>query len=59
MIDQKYQCTCSPAVDSGIDKYDLDLRFRPCHRQKVDNAKHCDTVKEWNCQSEENLVLFL
>ena len=35
------------------DKYDLDLRFRLCHQQKIASAKHCVTFQNWNDQNSE------
>ena len=44
-----------PAVDSGVDKYNLYLRIRPRHRQQGSNAKYCDNFKAWDCQNEEKI----
>ena len=38
-------------VDSNPDKYDLDLRFRPRHREAVAKAKNCELFKEWDNQT--------
>ena len=34
-----------PSVSCDTDKYDLDLRFRPRHREHIASAHHCDTFK--------------
>ena len=38
-------------IDSNPDKYDLDLRFRPRHREAVAKAKNCELFKEWDNQT--------
>ena len=35
------------------DKYDLDLRFRPRHQNKIAAARNCDTFRNWNNQNCE------
>ena len=35
------------------DKYDLELRFRPRHREHIAAAKQCDTFKLWNDQTQD------
>ena len=42
-----------PSVSCVTDKYDLDLRFRPHHREYIASARHCDTFKLWNDQTQE------
>ena len=38
-------------VDLNSDKYDLDLRFRPRHREAVAKAKNCELFKQWDNQT--------
>ena len=33
------------------DKYDLELRFKPKHRNAINSAKNNDTFKAWECQN--------
>ena len=33
---------------SDPDKYELDLRFHPGHRLRVQEAKHCNTFQMWH-----------
>ena len=35
------------------DKYDLELRFKPKHRQCITESKTCDTFKKWDQQTED------
>ena len=35
------------------DKYDLELRFKPKYRQRVSEAKHIGTFKNWDNQMED------
>ena len=35
------------------DKYDLELRFKPKHRQCISQAKSCNTFKVWDQQMED------
>ena len=35
------------------DKYDLELRFKPKYRQRVSEAKHIATLKNWDKQMED------
>ena len=43
-----------PDKDVNIqDKYELDLRFRSQHRQKVASAKNCDTFKLWDLHNKD------
>ena len=35
------------------DKYDLELRFKPKHRQRISEAKSCNTFKIWDQQMED------
>ena len=46
----QHRCTFPPGQE---DKYDLDLRFRPRHQQKIASAKHCVTFQNWNDQNCE------
>ena len=39
------------SVDSNSDKNDLDLRFRPRHREAVAKAQNCKLFKEWDSQT--------
>ena len=41
------------SVDSNPDKYDLDLRFRPRHREAVAKAKNCKLFKDWDKQTSD------
>ena len=40
-------------VDDRGDKYDLDLRFRPRHREKIMAAQDCVTFQNWDAQHSE------
>ena len=40
-------------VDDKGDKYDLDLRFRPRHRDKIEAAQDCVTFQNWDAQNSE------
>ena len=44
---------CRPVGPSQGDKYDLDLRFRPRHQNKIAAAKDCSTFRNWNSQNCE------
>ena len=45
--------TCDYAIDQcNSDKYQLDLRFRPRHRQNIAKAKNVDIFKQWDGQLE-------
>ena len=35
------------------DKYDLELRFKPKHRQRITESKTCNTFKKWDQQTED------
>ena len=35
------------------DKYDLELRFKPKHRQRITDSKTCNTFKKWDQQVED------
>ena len=37
--------------DSNPEKYDLDLRFRPRHRESIAKAKQCELFKDWDKQT--------
>ena len=41
------------SVDLNCDKYDLDLRFRPRHREAVAKAKNCKSFKDWDSQTSD------
>ena len=41
------------SVDLNCDKYDLDLRFRPRHREAVGKAKYCKSFKDWDSQTSD------
>ena len=41
------------SVSSTTDKYELDLQFRPRHREKTSSARNCNTFKLWNSQTED------
>ena len=36
-----------------LDKYELDLRFRPRHRHKIQEAKNCQIFKLWDSQTQD------
>ena len=38
---------------SDSDKYALDLRFRPCHRLRIQEAKNCRVFKLWDDQMSD------
>ena len=40
-------------TDGQNDKYDLDLRFRPRHRDKIVTAQDCVTFQKWDSQNSE------
>ena len=40
-------------TSSDPDKYELDLRFRPRHRQKIHEANGCDIFKLWDSQTQD------
>ena len=42
-----------PVSSGQVDKYDLDLRFRPRHQSKIACAKDCVTFQKWNDQNCE------
>ena len=42
-----------PSVCSTTDKYELDLQFRPRHREQISSARNCNTFKLWNSQTED------
>ena len=42
-----------PVSSNQVDKYDLDLRFRPRHQSKIASAKDCATFQKWNDQNCE------
>ena len=44
------KCTDNSS-DSNLDKYDLDLRFRPRHRETVARAKFYQLFKNWDNQT--------
>ena len=44
------QCTAVVA-DSNPEKYDLDQRFRPRHRESIAKAKQCKLFKNWDKQT--------
>ena len=37
----------------NADKYDLELRFKPRHREKIENAKNNGTFQRWNKQASD------
>ena len=37
-------------LSENADKCDLELRFKPCHRQKIENARNNATFDKWNKQ---------
>ena len=39
--------------DGQVDKYDLDLRFRPRHKDKIVAAQNCVTFQNWEDQNSE------
>ena len=41
------------SVDSNSDKYDLDLRFRPRHREAVAKATNCELFRTWDSQTAD------
>ena len=42
-----------PSVSSTTDKYELDLQFRPCHREHIASARNCNTFNLWNSQTQD------
>ena len=42
---------CRLDGETEVDKYDLDLRFRPRHQNKIADAKNCNTFRNWNNQN--------
>ena len=38
-------------LSENADKYDLELRFKPRHREKIENAKDNATFQRWNTQT--------
>ena len=50
----KFRCRCRPTLPDGqTDKYDLDLRFRPRHRDKIVTPQDCVTFQKWDGQNSE------
>ena len=47
-----------PVSSGQVDKYDLDLRFRPRHQSKIVSAKDCATFQKWNDQNCENFWFY-
>ena len=41
------------SVRGVTDKYDLELHFRPHHREQIASAKQCDTFRMWNDQTQD------
>ena len=41
------------AVSCETDKYELDLRFKPRHRDIIASASECNTFKNWNDQNHD------
>ena len=41
------------------DKYDLDLRFRPRHRDKIVTAQDCVTFQKWDDQNSDKFGFIL
>ena len=40
-------------LSENADKYDLELRFKPRHREKIENAKNNGTFQRWNTQASD------
>ena len=41
------------SVNNTPDKYELDLQFRPRHREQIASAYNCETFKLWNTQNQD------
>ena len=53
VVSPKATRRCRPSVCSTTDKYELDLQFRPRHREQISSARNCNTFKLWNSQTED------